>query len=185
MHGNGRRQRTAATDAATADATIGAIGATEIASTRSRGSSSAGRSSSPASRGGRSAAIAAIAAIGAVGTIGAGAIAAISAIGIALWARTAKALGVPLYELLGGLVRDRVVCYPHIAAETTEGLVTQACEKVAAGWKFVRFDLPSQGEILEPTVAVREGVRQFAAIREAVGEAIEICIDVHLSLIHI
>ena len=108
--------------------------------------------------------------------------AAISAIDIALWDLKAKALGVPLYELLGGLVRDRVVCYPHIAAETTEGLVEQAREKVAAGWKFVRFDLPSQGETLEPTVAVREGVRQFAAIREAVGEAIEICIDVHTRL---
>ena len=108
--------------------------------------------------------------------------AAISAIDIALWDLKAKALGVPLYELLGGLVRDRVVCYPHIAADTTEGLVAQAREKVAAGWKFVRFDLPSQGETLEPTVAVREGVRQFAAIREAVGEAIEICIDVHTRL---
>ena len=108
--------------------------------------------------------------------------AAISAIDIALWDLKAKALGVPLYDLLGGQVRDRVVCYPHIAAETTEGLVAQAREKVAAGWKFVRFDLPSQGETLEPTVAVREGVRQFAAIREAVGEAIEICIDVHTRL---
>ena len=103
--------------------------------------------------------------------------AAISAIDIALWDLKAKALGVPLYQLLGGQVRDRVVCYPHIAADTTEGLVAQAQEKVAAGWQFVRFDLPSQGETLEPTVAVREGVRQFAAIREAVGEVIEICID--------
>ena len=108
--------------------------------------------------------------------------AAISAIDIALWDLKAKALGVPLYQLLGGQVRDRVVCYPHIAADTTEGLVAQAQEKVAAGWQFVRFDLPSQGETLEPTVAVREGVRQFAAIREAVGEVIEICIDVHTRL---
>ena len=36
--------------------------------------------------------------------------AALSAIDIALWDIKAKALGVPLYQLLGGRVRDRVVC---------------------------------------------------------------------------
>ena len=46
------------------------------------------------------------------GRIGA---AAISAIDIALWDIKARSLGVPVYELLGGLVRDRVACYPHVA----------------------------------------------------------------------
>src|SRR5918911_5521730 len=39
--------------------------------------------------------------------------AAISAIDIALWDIKGKALGVPIYELFGGRVRDSVVCYPH------------------------------------------------------------------------
>jgi L-alanine-DL-glutamate epimerase-like enolase superfamily enzyme len=38
---------------------------------------------------------------------------AISAIDIALWDIKGKALGLPVYKLLGGPVRDRVVCYPH------------------------------------------------------------------------
>ena len=38
---------------------------------------------------------------------------AISAIDIALWDIQGKALGVPVYQLLGGLARDKVVCYPH------------------------------------------------------------------------
>jgi L-alanine-DL-glutamate epimerase-like enolase superfamily enzyme len=41
--------------------------------------------------------------------------AAISAVDIALWDIKGKALGVPVYELLGGRARDRVVCYPHNA----------------------------------------------------------------------
>ena len=39
--------------------------------------------------------------------------AAISAIDIALWDIKGKALGQPIYNLLGGLVREKVVCYPH------------------------------------------------------------------------
>ena len=38
---------------------------------------------------------------------------AISAIDIALWDIKGKALGMPVYKLLGGPVRDKVVCYPH------------------------------------------------------------------------
>ena len=41
--------------------------------------------------------------------------AAISAVDLALWDIKGKALGVPVYELLGGRARDRVVCYPHNA----------------------------------------------------------------------
>ena len=81
------------------------------------------------------------------GRIGA---AAVSAIDIALWDIKAQAFGVPLYQLLGGLVRDRVVCYGHIDAPTTEGLVDAALKKVEAGWRFVRFNIPNDGDRLEP-----------------------------------
>ncbi len=107
---------------------------------------------------------------------------AISAIDIALWDIKARALGVPLYELLGGRVRDRVVCYPHIAGDTTEQLVERAKQKVAERWQFVRFDLPADGDHLEPRRAVREGVEQVAAVRAAVGPDVEILIDVHTRL---
>jgi L-alanine-DL-glutamate epimerase-like enolase superfamily enzyme len=109
-------------------------------------------------------------------------VAALSAIDIALWDIKAQALGVPVYELLGGLVRDRVVCYPHVRGDDTTALVADALAKVAEGWRFVRFDIPSKGDLFEPRVAVRQGVEQFAAVREAVGPEIEIIIDVHTRL---
>ena len=108
--------------------------------------------------------------------------AAMSAIDIALWDIKAQALGVPLYQLLGGQVRDRVVCYPHVEGETTEALVADAQQKVSEGWKFVRFNFPSDGEILDPRTAVRQGIDQFAAVREAVGPEIEMIVDVHTRL---
>ena len=113
------------------------------------------------------------------GRVGMGAI---SAIDIALWDIKAKSLGVPLYQLLGGRVRDRVICYPHIAGDTTSELVEQARRKVSERWQFVRFDLPSEGRLFEPRRAVRRGVEQVAAVRDAVGHDIEILLDVHTRL---
>lgn len=108
--------------------------------------------------------------------------AAISAIDIALWDIKAQQFGVPLYQLFGGLVRDRVVCYPHISGDSAVELVEAAKEKVAEGWQFVRFHLPSRGQQFEPRQAIRDGVEQVAAIRQAVGPDVEIIIDVHTRL---
>jgi L-alanine-DL-glutamate epimerase-like enolase superfamily enzyme len=109
---------------------------------------------------------------------------AISAIDIALWDIKGKALGVPIYELLGGLVRDKVVCYPHNRGEVDnlDTLVESCLETKEAGWKFVRWGLPNDGHILEPRRAVRAAIKQFEAVRQAVGEEIEICFDVHTRL---
>ena len=116
--------------------------------------------------------------------------AAISAIDIALWDIKGKALGVPIYELLGGLARDKVVCYPHNRGNgtNTDVLVESCLQTVEEGWKFVRWGLPQGGRgssarnILEPRQAVRTSIKQFQAVREAVGDEIEICFDVHTRL---
>lgn len=108
--------------------------------------------------------------------------AAISAIDIALWDIKAKSLGVPVYELLGGRVRDRVVCYPHVPDGSIPEMVAGCQERIQSGWKFVRFNLPSQGNQLEPSTSVREGVALVEAVRSALGPEPEIIIDVHTRL---
>jgi L-alanine-DL-glutamate epimerase-like enolase superfamily enzyme len=108
--------------------------------------------------------------------------AAISAIDIALWDILGKALNVPVYQLLGGRVRDRVVCYPHTGGASPAELAARSRQLVEEGWKFIRFGLASEGEVLEPSRAVRAAIAQFAAVREAVGEEIEIILDVHTRL---
>jgi L-alanine-DL-glutamate epimerase-like enolase superfamily enzyme len=109
---------------------------------------------------------------------------AMAAIDIALWDIKGKALGVPIYELLGGLARDKVVCYPHNRGHATEvePLVESCLQTKAEGWKFVRFGLPQDGDILEPRRAVLTAIKQLHAVREAVGDEIEICFDVHTRL---
>jgi len=110
--------------------------------------------------------------------------AAISAIDIALWDIKGKALGVPVYELLGGRVRDRVVCYPHNVGHGPEiaPLVESCLRTKEEGWKFVRWGLPQEDDILEPRRAVLTAVEQMRAVREAVGDEIEITFDVHTRL---
>jgi len=110
--------------------------------------------------------------------------AAISAIDIALWDIKGKALGVPIYDLLGGRVRDKVVCYPHNVSHIMdiEPVVESCLQTKAEGWKFVRLGLPSQEDLLEPRQAVLASLKQLQAVREAVGDEIEIVFDVHTRL---
>lgn len=110
---------------------------------------------------------------------------AIAAIDIALWDIKGKALGLPLYDLLGGRVRDKVVCYCHLAgghAPGIDALVADARARVTEGWRFIRWGLPNDGEMLHPTQAIRQSIEQFEALRAAVGDDVELCFDIHTRL---
>ena len=106
--------------------------------------------------------------------------AAIAAIDIALWDIKGKALGVPVYDLLGGRVRDRVLTYNHNTGDTVDELVERCQQSVDEGWKVLRWafaDLP--GDIMEPRPAVLRAIQECQAIRQAVGDEVEIALDVH------
>jgi L-alanine-DL-glutamate epimerase-like enolase superfamily enzyme len=108
---------------------------------------------------------------------------ALAAVDIALWDLMGKALGVPVYQLLGGRVRDKVVCYPHTGGHTPEELVERCLALREEGWKFVRFS-PNTGPdgLFEPGQAARESVAMFEAVRKALGDSVEICFDIHTRL---
>lgn len=116
---------------------------------------------------------------------------AVSAIDIALWDIKGKSLGLPVYKLLGGPVRDKVVCYPHTWGNTDEELV-KSCERaVRDGWKFVRLSQPETGvtvkgkekrTLLEPAKSIRMAEEQTALVRKAVGADVDIVFDVHTRL---
>jgi L-alanine-DL-glutamate epimerase-like enolase superfamily enzyme len=111
---------------------------------------------------------------------------AISAIDIALWDILGKRLGVPVYQLLGGLARDRVVCYPHTQVpgegDDVSALVENCQKFVSEGWKFVRWGLPQHGALLEARQAVATALKQLEAVRAALGDEIELCLDIHTRL---
>lgn len=115
---------------------------------------------------------------------------ALSAIDIALWDIKGKAFDLPVYKLLGGPVRDKVVCYPHNWGRNVDELLDSCQQTVDAGWKFVRFDLPAKYEerdgkphaILEPRESIALGLEHVSAVRERFGDGLNICIDVHTRL---
>ena len=109
-----------------------------------------------------------------------------SAIDIALYDIKGKALNVPVYELLGGLTRDKVLCYCHLGDGKSLDKLLEAADRQVNQykWKAVRFGIPipSGGSIVEPRKSVRVATEWFRKLREAVGPEIEIIIDVHTRL---
>lgn len=100
---------------------------------------------------------------------------AISAIEIALWDILGKALGQPVYKLLGGAARRRIRLYKDVGSTPEAFLQAKAEGYSAAKAGFVRVDK----ELVVPHFAVREGLRRLEAVRKAVGDDFDICIDAH------
>ena len=109
---------------------------------------------------------------------------AVSAVDIALWDIKGKALNVPVYELLGGRTRDKVVCYPHNGGGSIDALVENCRQTYEAGWKFVRWSVvdDSGAGTFEPRRAVQDTIEKVRAVRHAFGDDLEILIDVHTRL---
>lgn len=113
---------------------------------------------------------------------------AISAIEHALWDIKAKSLGVPVFKLLGGKVRDRVRMYTHLGGgdmkavyETfsVEPLINFAQEVIARGYTALKVVFVPYSKILEGRGKVRQFADMFAKLREAVGQDIDIMVDFH------
>lgn len=105
--------------------------------------------------------------------------AAISGIEMALWDIQGKRLGVPVYQLLGGKVRDRIRVYRHIGSYEPQGIAEQATARVQEGYTAVKFcPLPAMHPIETPAV-IEKAVALVAAAREAVGNQVDILLDFH------
>jgi galactonate dehydratase len=117
----------------------------------------------------------------------------VSAIDIALWDIRGKALGQPIYELLGGSVRDEIALYTHPDQRkftTPEGVVAEIRDIVASGHTALKFDpYPYQGGGREQRdgyldgAMTRKNEREAAdlteLIRKTAGPEIDILIDAH------
>lgn len=113
-------------------------------------------------------------------TGGAVTMSAISAIDLALWDIKGKVLNVPVYELIGGMFRDKVPTYANgwfEECETVEEHVEAALDIVSQGYRALKF-YPFKGPQVITPERIEHGVSLVKAVREAVGPNIEIGIDI-------
>ncbi|MDP7132578.1 MAG: mandelate racemase/muconate lactonizing enzyme family protein, partial [Planctomycetota bacterium] len=105
---------------------------------------------------------------------------ALAGIDIALWDLNAKSLGVPVYRLLGGKCRDRVLIYRHVGGKDPQELVERSQQLLDEGIKVLRIS-PTDigGGLFEASEATRNSVRFFGALREGVGDEPEVIFEVH------
>jgi galactonate dehydratase len=104
---------------------------------------------------------------------------AISGIDQALWDIKGKALGVPVYELLGGAVRDKMPVYGWIGGDKPGEVAQAATDRVKAGFTAVKMNACAEMAWIDTPASVDEVIRRAASVRAAVGNEINIGIDFH------
>ena len=107
--------------------------------------------------------------------------AAISAIDIALHDIKGKALGVPVYQLLGGKQRDRIPTFATTRGPCGPEMIEQARELVALGWDTIRLFPHGHGnpEIYEPRQSIGETAKWCTRAREELGDNVVLGVDYH------
>lgn len=135
------------------------------------------------------------------GSTGGTVVAAISGVELALWDLKGKALGTPIYNLLGGRYRSRIQVYAdcgHGEKPTPESWAERARQAVSRGFTAIKFDIDNIApERFGDSYHVTPGgwlqgqqfpvsnkeldlmVRLLGAVREAIGPEIDLAVDCH------
>ncbi len=103
----------------------------------------------------------------------------ISGIDIALWDIKGKALNVPVYELLGGAMRDKFWAYGRFDGDTPDAAVANATSWVERGLTALKGDPFGHQGLFTTSESERDALAKVKAVREAVGEDVELLIEVH------
>ena len=113
---------------------------------------------------------------------------AISGIDQALWDIKAKALGVPVYELIGGATRDRVRMYDHLGGgdsdvvyggRSIDQFAAAAHESVMQGFTALKILAVPIGEQFIGHRQLTAATDLMRVVRDAVGDDVDIMVDLH------
>jgi len=119
---------------------------------------------------------------------GAAIMGALSAIDLALWDIAGKHLGVPCYQLLGGKCRDKARVYYHVFGRTQDELVQGCADAKARGFTAVGHLTPFLDEPRDVPYfqthaqKMADAIETVARYRDVVGDAVDLCIEIHRRL---
>ena len=107
------------------------------------------------------------------------AIEALSAVDIALWDLAGKAANKPVYDLLGGALRDRLPAYAsHLQPVAKELLIEEAQAYVKEGYHAMKTRFPAHAGL--GAAGIRRNVEHIALLREAIGSGIDLMSDAYM-----
>jgi len=104
---------------------------------------------------------------------------AIAGIDQALWDIKGKALGVPVHELLGGRVRDRIRVYSWIGGDRPSDTAAAAAAAVERGFTAVKMNGTEEMQYIDTWDKVERCLANVSAVRDAVGRDVGIGVDFH------
>lgn len=108
--------------------------------------------------------------------------AAMAGIETALWDIVGKALGQPVYNLVGGKVRDKLKVYAngwYAYDGDLARLATRAQEVVSRGYKAMKFDPFGPGGRELSRVDLKQACKVVESVRNAVGDDVELLLEFH------
>jgi len=123
---------------------------------------------------------------------------AISGVDMALWDIKGRQAGMPVYQLLGGKVREAADCYGHASGAEIPQIIESARSFMERGFRHVRVQIgvpgmdgygagragvrpPAlhNGPLFEPAAYIRRALKLFEECRKQLGDEIELLHDVH------
>lgn len=104
---------------------------------------------------------------------------AIAGVDQALWDIKGKALGVPVYVLLGGPVRERIRVYSWIGGDRPADVAQAARNAIAHGFTAVKMNGTEELQIVDTHAKVSRVLENVQAVRDAVGPGIGLAVDFH------
>ncbi|MEP6732080.1 MAG: galactonate dehydratase [bacterium] len=104
---------------------------------------------------------------------------AIAGIDQALWDIKGKAFGVPVHQLLGGQLRDRIRVYSWIGGDRPADTAAMATECASRGFTAVKMNATEELQYVDTHAKIDAAVARVQAIREALGPHFGIGVDFH------
>ncbi len=104
---------------------------------------------------------------------------AIAGVNQALWDIKGKFHGQPIYDMLGGRVRDRVQIYAGISGETPADVALQAQQRKDEGLGAIKMGAVNTVHYMDTFQHIDDAVARVAAVREQVGKDFSIAVDFH------
>lgn len=104
---------------------------------------------------------------------------ALSGVEHALWDIKGKALGVPVYQLLGGHCRDRIKVYSWVGGDTPDDPADHVRSRLEQGFRAVKMNGTGPTGYIGANKDIDRVVARMGRLRDTFGDSVDIAIDFH------